>query len=339
MWYHPNNFEQKRPALEKRQKLVRAARGYFENEGFWEVETPALQTMPCADKHIHGFETLPIGADLKPLPSLYLHTSPEFDMKKLLVAGAERIYQLCHVYRNGESTRLHSPEFSLLEWYRTGTDYTAMMGDCEGIVKVCAESIGAKTLVYRGHECDPFAEWRRISVAEAFQEFAGIDLGRFLDDKAGFSAVIKASGIRVAEDDNWDDLFFRVMAEKIEPYLGMGAPVILYDYPADMACLSRKKPSDPRYAERFELYVCGVELANAFSELTDAAEQRRRFEAEMKEKQALYGFSYPVDEEFLQALDYGMPECSGCALGFDRLVMLATGAAHIDEVLWARKPF
>lgn len=339
MWFQPDQFNRKRPALEMRQSLVRAVRAYFESAGFWEVETPALQTMPCADKHIHGFETLAIGADLKARPSVYLHTSPEFDMKKLLVAGAERIYQLCHVFRNGESTRLHSPEFSLLEWYRRDADYTAMMEDCMGILRLCAERAGIKAYRYRDHACDPFADWKNISVAEAFEHYAGIDLDRFLEDRSGFSAAIAAQGIRVAADDSWEDLFFRVMAEKIEPYLGIGIPAILYDYPADMACLSRKKPSDSRYAERFELYVCGVELANAFSELTDVDEQRKRFEQEMKEKQALYGFSYPVDEEFLKALEYGMPEAGGCALGFDRLVMLAAGAEHIEEVLWTRKPF
>ncbi|MCD8497883.1 MAG: EF-P lysine aminoacylase GenX [Alphaproteobacteria bacterium] len=337
MWFHPDKFEKKIPALQSRMALVKAVRSYYESQEFWEVETPALQVMPCADKHIHGFQTDLWGPDLKRKETLYLHTSPEFDMKKLLVAGAKNIYQLCHVYRNGESTKRHSPEFSLLEWYRAGGDYRDMMDDCQNLLRAGAENLGITHYTYGDFKADPFKDWLKISVAEAFERFAGLDLGKYLTDTPGFNAAIQAKGIRTADDDAWDDLFFRVMAEKIEPYLGMDVPAILYDYPADMACLSRKNPKDSRYAERFELYVCGVELANAFSELTDAAEQRRRFEAEMKDKQALYGFSYPVDEEFLQALDYGMPEAGGCALGFDRLVMLASGSDTIDNVLWAKK--
>jgi lysyl-tRNA synthetase class 2 len=338
MWYHPTIFEKKVPALKARSALVRAVREFFDSRGFWEVETPALQVMPCADKHIHGFKTVLWGADLKARETLYLHTSPEFDMKKLLVAGAKDIYQLCKVYRNGESTKRHSPEFTLLEWYRAGGDYRAMMADCESLLRLSAEKLGISHYRFDNHKADPFAEWQKISVAEAFERYAGLDLGAYLKDTARFNAAIAASGIRTAPDDAWDDLFFRVMAEKIEPHLGMDVPAILYDYPADMACLSRKNANDSRYAERFELYVCGVELANAFSELTDAAEQRKRFEQEMKDKQALYGFSYPVDEEFLAALDYGMPEAGGCALGVDRLCMLAVGAGDISDILWTRKP-
>lgn len=334
MWFHPDTFKQKIPALKKRMALTKTLRTYFDGNGFWEVETPALQVMPCADKHIHGFATELWGPDLKPKETLYLHTSPEFDMKKLLAAGAQNIYQLCHVYRNGESTVRHSPEFTLLEWYRAGGNYRDMMTDCRNLLRAGAGDLEISYYTYGPHKADPFADWLEISVTEAFERYAGLDLGQYLADTSGFNAAIQETGIRTAPDDAWDDLFFRVMAEKIEPYLGMGVPAILYDYPSDMACLSRKKPEDPRYAERFELYVCGVELANAFSELTDAAEQRRRFEAEMKEKQALYGFSYPVDEEFLQALEYGMPEAAGCALGFDRLVMLTIGGEDIKQVMW-----
>lgn len=338
MWFHPDQFEQKIPALKTRMTIMRTVREYFDSQDFWEVETPALQVMPCADRHIHGFETVLWGADLKPKETLYLHTSPEFDMKKLLVAGAKDIYQLCKVYRNGESTKRHSPEFTLLEWYRAGGDYRDMMADCQRLLRLAAGKLGISHYTYGGFKADPFAEWQKISVADAFEQYAGLDLGAYLGDAAAFNAAIGAIGIRTAPDDAWDDLFFRVMLEKIEPHLGMGVPTILYDYPADMACLSRKNHKDPGYAERFELYVCGVELANAFSELTDAAEQRKRFEQEMKDKQALYGFTYPVDEEFLKALEYGMPEAGGCALGFDRLVMLSAGAEAISEILWTRKP-
>jgi elongation factor P--(R)-beta-lysine ligase len=334
-WWMPHQFDKKRDFLVLRARIISALRAFFDQRGFVAVETPALQICPTMDAHIHGFRTEFKGVDMKHLKNLYLHTSPEFDMKKLLVAGMPQIYQLCHVFRNGENTRLHSPEFSLLEWYRAGTDYTAMMQDCVDILRFVAVEAGFSRYSFGGKACDPFGEWRRISVAEAFLEYAEIDLDSCLDDKILFSIKLTEQGIRVIETDQWDDMFHAVMAEKIEPFLGIDTPCILYDYPASMAALSRRKPCDPRYAERFELYVCGVELANAFSELTDAAEQRARYETEMQAKQALYGETYPIDEEFLNALEFGMPESSGIALGADRLVMLATGAEHISQVLWA----
>lgn len=319
--------------------MIRAVRGFFDGQGFYAVETPALQVMPAADMHIHGFRTEYFGADLRPQRKFYLHTSPEFAMKKLLVAGCEKIYQICNVFRNGESTRLHSPEFALLEWYRAGADYRDIMDDCVHLLRHVAAALKIDHFqTAQGQKADPYKEWQFISVAEAFAQYAGLELDRYLEDKAAFAAAIAEAGIRVAPDDAWDDLFFRVMAEKIEPYLGFGAPTILYNYPSSMASLSRKSPENSRYAERFELYVCGIELANAFSELTDTKEQRARFTQEMLDKQALYGFSYPLDEDFLAALECGLPESGGIALGLDRLAMLCCGAERIDDVLWTGKP-
>lgn len=333
-WWQPAEFEKKRAFLEARTRIIRDIRGFFEDSGFTEVQTPALQVCPTMDTHIHAFRTELKDVDLSYKRDFYLHTSPEFDMKKLLVAGMERIYQICPVYRNAEGSRLHSPEFILLEWYRAGGDYTAMMDDCVDLLHIIAEKLGISHYTHRGIACDPFGEWQRISVAEAFAHYAGIDLPACLDDLAAFSVEAQNAGIRVAETDHWDDVFHAVMAEKIEPYLGRDVPAILYDYPASMAALSRRKGSDPRFAERFELYVCGIELANAFSELTDATEQRARFKAEMATKKALYGESYPPDEDFFRALEYGLPESGGIALGVDRLVMLATGAEEITQVIW-----
>ncbi len=334
-WWQPHEFEKKRPFLEKRAEIVRALRGFFDSQGFLEVSTPVLQVCPVMDTHIHAFETLLRHPDLSTAKTLYLQTSPEFDMKKLMVAGVERLYQMCPVFRNAEGSRLHSPEFTMLEWYRAQADYTAIMEDCTALLRQLAQALGVQNYSYRGKVCDPFAEWQVISVADAFAHYAGIVLDGVLDDTAAFAEAVRGKGIRVAEGDRWDDLFFAVMAEKIEPYLGAEVPAILYDYPASLASLSRRKPSDPRYAERFELYVCGVELANAFSELTDAAEQRQRFVEEMALKKTIYNESYPADEEFLRALEYGLPESAGIALGVDRLVMLATGAEDISQVLWA----
>lgn len=334
-WWLPHKFDEKRPFLRKRRLVLREIRNFFDERDFIEVDTPALQICPTIDTHVHGFKTKFFDQTINYVGNYYLHTSPEFDMKKLLVAGMSRIYQICHVYRNAEGSRLHSPEFTMIEWYRTGEDYRALMEDCIVLLRSIAKNLDIKTYKHRGKECDPFAPWEMISVAEAFEKYAGMDLSLYLDDKEKFSNAISVAGIRVAEDDEWDDLFFRVMAEKIEPYLGAGHPTILYDYPVCMASLSRRKPDDPRYSERFEMYVCGVELANAYSELTDAAEQRARAGVEMQAKQDIYGYTYPVDEDFFEALDYGMPECAGIALGIDRLVMLACGADDITQVLWA----
>lgn len=338
MWWQPRKFSEKLPYLQSRMALIRAIRFFFDNHSFFEVETPVLQVCPVMDAHIHAFKTELKGLDLKRERDLYLHTSPEFAMKKLLVAGVPRLYQLCHVFRNGEGSRLHSPEFTILEWYRAPGDYTDIMDDCVGLLRHCAEKLEVSTYRHREHSCNPFADWQKMSVAEAFDHYAGIPLGDYLDDRDGFSAAIAGKGIRVAADDRWDDLFFRVMAEKIEPHLGMDVPTFLYDYPVSMASLSRRKPEDPRYAERFELYVCGIELGNAFSELTDAAEQEKRFYEEMAIKNKLYGETYPLDKDFIAALKHGLPESGGIALGVDRLAMLASGADDIDLVLWAGKP-
>jgi lysyl-tRNA synthetase class 2 len=270
---------------------------------------------------------------------LYLHTSPEFACKKLLAAGEERIACFAHVYRNRERGPLHHPEFTMLEWYRAGETYEALMADCADMLRLAAEIAGTRQLTHRDRSADPFLEAERLTVVEAFERFAGIDLFASIDadgrtDRDRLAADVRRVGLRVAGDDVWADLFSRVIVEKVEPNLGLGRPTILYEYPVAEAALARPTPHDRRVAERFELYACGVELANAFGELTDAGEQRRRFEMEMAEKQRVYGETYPLDEDFLAALAI-MPQASGSALGFDRLVMLATGATRIDQVIWA----
>jgi lysyl-tRNA synthetase class 2 len=301
------------------------------------VETAALQVSPGNETHLHAFETQIVGPAGDRTP-LYLHTSPEFACKKLLAAGERRIFDFARVWRNRERGPLHHPEFTMLEWYRAEEPYETLMNDCAALVALAAETAGAKSFKFRGHDCDPFAEPQRITVAEAFERFASVDLmatiaGGGATDRDALAAQVQAAGIRVADDDSWSDVFSRVIIERIEPALGIGRAAILYEYPIAEAALARPKDGNPRVAERFELYACGVELANCFGELTDPAEQRRRFEADMALKQRLYGERYPIDEDFLAALAQ-MPPASGAALGFDRLVMLATGAARIDDVLW-----
>lgn len=338
MWWQPEKFERRKAALETRMRLIRAIRRWFEGEGFWEVETPILQVCPVMDTHILGIKADIRGVDKQYDRTRYLHTSPEFAMKKLLVAGLPKIFQICHVFRDCEDSKRHSVEFTMMEWYRAQDNYQTIMQDCIDLFRHCAKTLGVEILRYQDKSCDPFAEWQFISVAEAFQKYADIDLKLYLEDATGFRAAIDKTGIRTANEDSWDDLFFRVMDAKIEPYLGMGAPAILCDYPVSMASLARRKPDDPRFAERFELYVCGMELANAFGELTDATEQAARFEEELTMKKQLYGDDYPIDEDFLDALRFGMPEAGGIALGIDRLAMLMAGAETIDDILWTPKP-
>ncbi|MCR5872937.1 EF-P lysine aminoacylase GenX [Phenylobacterium sp. J426] len=306
--------------------ITRAFRAWFEGQGFAEVETAALQVSPGNEAHLHAFatEALTTAGEAR---ALYLHTSPEFACKSLLAAGERRIFSLGKVWRNRERGPLHHPEFTMLEWYRAGEAYETIMADCAALMRLAAQAVGAEVLTWRGGTCDAFAEPERLTVAEAFERYAGLDL--FGD----LAAQARGAGMRVAEDDVWADVFSKIIVEKVEPRLGFGRPTILYEYPVSEAALARKKAGDPRVAERFELYACGVELANCFGELTDAAEQRVRFEAEMAEKSRVYGERYPIDEDFLAALAL-MPEASGGALGFDRLVMLATGARRIEDVLW-----
>jgi elongation factor P--(R)-beta-lysine ligase len=336
-WWSPDRHQDRRPFLIARNRITSAVRGWFGARDFTEVEAAALQVSPGNEAHLHAFETraLTTAGEARPM---YLHTSPEFAAKKLLAAGETRIFDLARVWRNREGGPLHSPEFTMLEWYRTGEPYETLMDDCAALLRLAAETTGNAALTFRGRRCDPFAAPERVTVAEALDRFAGVDLlatvsatGETARD--ALAAQATARGTRVADDDSWSDIFSRLLVETVEPNLGDGRAAILCEYPVSEAALARPKPSDPRVAERFELYVCGVEVANAFGELTDPVEQRRRFEIEMDEKARIYGERYPVDEDFLAALAL-MPPASGCALGFDRLVMLATGASRIDQVQW-----
>jgi len=337
-WWTPHVHADRRPFLLARNRIQAAFRRFFEERLFIEVDTATLQVSPGNEAHLHAFATEAVGMGGAATP-LYLHTSPEFACKKLLAAGETRIACFAHVYRNRERGPLHHPEFTMLEWYRSGETYKALMRDCAELLGLAAEKAGTRTLTYRGRTVDPFEEPERLSVAEAFRRYASIDLLASIDrsggtDRERLAASLEEAGLRVAADDTWADLFSRVIVEKVEPHLGLERATILDEYPVAEAALARPASDDQRVAERFELYACGVELANAFGELTDPAEQRRRFQAEMAEKMRVYGESYPLDEDFLAALAL-MPQASGIALGFDRLVMLATGASRIDQVLWA----
>ena len=336
-WWRADRHAARRPRLLARSRITAAVRGWFGEEGFTEVETAALQVSPGNEAHLHAFSTQAVAPDGSATP-LHLRTSPEFAAKKLLAAGEGRIFELARVWRNRERGPLHAPEFTLLEWYRAGAPWTALVDDAAALLRLAADTAGSDLFHWRGRTCDPRAEPERVTVAEAFARWAEVDLLATVGtdgavDRDGLAAQARAAGLRTAPDDTWSDVFSRILTARVEPRLGEGRPTVLHAYPAPEAALARRTPGDGRTAERFELYGCGVELMNAFGELTDPVEQRRRLKAEMAEMRRVYGTDYPLDEDFLSALA-SMPEASGAALGLDRLVMLATGAAHIDEVQW-----
>jgi len=334
-WWTPARHADIRPFLAARGAITKAVRAWFEEQGFAEVETGILQVSPGNETHLHAPRTELTGADGTPA-TRYLRTSPEFAAKKLLAAGEAKIFEFARVFRDRERGDLHLPEFTMLEWYRADASYDAVMADSVVVIAHAAQATGIGRFSFRGSSADPFAEPEMLTVAAAFERFAGIDLLATVADGQGDRAGLAAAAcerVRITDDDTWSDIFSKLLVEHVEPHLGKGRLTVLFEYPAPEAALARTKPSDPRVAERFEIYACGVELANGFGELTDAGEQRRRFTSAMDEKQRRYGERYPLDEDFLDAVAQ-MPQASGVALGFDRLVMLASGALRVDQVVW-----
>jgi lysyl-tRNA synthetase class 2 len=334
-WWTPLRHADRKPFLMARNAITKALRAWFDEQGFVEVETGILQISPGNETHLHAPRTELVRADGERVKR-YLRTSPEFAAKKLLAAGEQRIFEIARVFRDRERGGLHLPEFTMLEWYRANTSYDAVMADSIVIIAQAAQATGIGRFAFRGQSADPFAEPERLTVAAAFERFAGIDLlATVVGGRGDRGALAAAAGqrARVTDDDTWSDIFSKVLVEHVEPNLGQGRLTVLFEYPVPEAALARAKPSDPRVAERFEIYACGVELANGFGELTDTREQRLRFTQAMDEKQRRYGERYPLDEDFLAAVA-NMPEASGVALGFDRLVMLASGASRVDQVVW-----
>ena len=334
-WFAPDRHHDRRGFLLARNRITSATRGWFARRKFLEVDVPALVVSPGNEAHLHAFATELI-ADDGTRQRRYLHTSPEFACKKLLAAGETRIFSLGHVFRNRERTATHAPEFTMLEWYRANESYEAVMADCIVVIARAAQETGIGTFSFRGRTADPFTTPELLTVADAFSRYASIDLLATIVDEQGLRDALAGAArdrVRVTEDDTWSDIFSKILVEHIEPHLGQERLTILYEYPAPEAALARTKASDPRVAERFEVYACGVELANGFGELVDANEQRQRFTQAMDEKERRYGERYPLDEDFLAAMT-SMPEACGVALGFDRLVMLASGATRVDQVVW-----
>ena len=334
-WWTPARHADVRPFLAARTAITRAVRAWFDEQGFVEVETGILQVSPGNETHLHAPRTELLGNGGE-RATRYLRTSPEFSCKKLLAAGEEKIFELARVFRDRERGELHLPEFTMLEWYRANVAYDAVMSDSIVVIAQAARATGIGRFSFRGRTADPFAKPELLSVSAAFDRFADIDLLSTIADGNGDRdrlAAMAANKVRISEDDTWSDIFSKILVEHVEPHLGQGRLTVLFEYPVVEAALARAKASDPRVAERFEIYACGVELANGYGELTDAREQRCRFMQAMDEKQRRYGERYPLDQDFLDAVS-NMPEASGVALGFDRLVMLASGAFRIDQVVW-----
>ena len=325
----------KREVARARSRLQAEVRRHLGSRGWDEVETPCLVPAPGMEPHIQAFEVpfAPEGGG--PPHPLYLHTSPEYAMKRLLAEGFERIFQLARVFRNGELSATHNPEFTMLEMYRAGADHRGIMADLEELVAACARALdpaGAPRGRFRGLELDLAAPFERVTVADAFAQ-AGVDLAGCGGDAGRLRAEGRRRGIDPGPDgEGFDDAFFRIFLEAVEPGLGRRRPVYLVDWPASMAALARISADDPRWAERFELYAAGLELANGFAELNDAAEQRRRLVEERGLRARLGRPTYPIDERFLEAVGR-MPDAGGVALGLDRLLVLLTGASSVAEVL------
>jgi lysyl-tRNA synthetase class 2 len=303
------------PFLLRRQRLAQAVRAFFLARGYMEVETPYAVHAPGEEVHLRAM----------PAGQKWLNTSPEFAMKKLLAGGSGPIFQLARVWRDEPWSDTHAPEFTMLEWYSLGADMHALMAETFALLRATLPP----EVTCRGITT-PLDEPEFLTVAEAFTRYVGADV---LATEGDASALAAQAGAKLREGEEWEDLFFRLLLERIEPHLGREHATFLTHWPAAQAALARRCPADPRVAERFELYVCGIELANAFVELTDATEQRTRFLADRARRHALYGIDWEMDEDFLSAVA-ALPACSGIALGFDRLAMLATGAARIADVLW-----
>ena len=333
-WFSPDRHADRRPFLMARNRIMAGIRQWFAERDFVEVDCAALAVSPGNEAHLHAFATELIQPDGS-TERRYLHTSPEFAAKKLLAAGETRIFNMGHVWRNRERTPTHAPEFTMLEWYRARETYDAIIADTLALVQLAARLAGTALFSWQGRKADPFAEPEWLTVNEAFRRHAGVDLLSTIrsDGTADVQALAALSPVAFGRGESWSDIFSRILSEKVEPQLGAGRITVLHEYPSVEAALARTTAHDPRVAERFELYACGMELANGFGELTDPDEQRRRFVAEMDVKEQVYGERYPIDEELLAALAM-MPPASGVALGLDRLVMLAAGATRIDQVLW-----
>ena len=340
-WWEKERFKDNKPFLVVRNKAKTAIRIWFEGHNFTEVETSQLQKSPGNETHLLGLKTIwnsPNGQS----HDLYFATSPEFSCKKLIAAGETKIFEFARVFRDRDIGPLHSPEFTMLEWYHAGADWHKIIDDTLEVCKIAALSNNCKNYNWKNLSIPIGILPIKMKVTEAFEKFADIDLLKTLDENGvgkrdEFAALATEAGINIDNSDDWSDIFTKVLVAKIEPNLGIDAPTIIYEYPYPEAALARRCNHDRRFVERFELYICGIEIANGFGELNDAKEQKARFEEAMTKQMQIYGRAFPIDEELLDALGQ-MPQTSGVALGFERLIMLISGARKIEDVLWTPFP-
>ncbi len=302
-------------ALRLRAEILAKIRTFFADRGALEVETPLLATAPVTDLHLHALSCRYRGPGVDDGRTLYLQTSPEFAMKRLLAAGSGPIYQICRAFRDGEAGKRHNPEFTILEWYRPGWDHHRLMDEVDELLETTLGSRSAERLTY----------------AAAFNRYAGVDV--FADSDDSLRSRVKDVGVTYVDDLSRDDLLDLVLTHVIEGKLGHSQPTFIHDYPATQAALARVRDGEPPLAERFEVFVEGVELANGYHELNDPAEQRRRFEADIEARNSLGLPEVPIDENLLAALEHGLPDCAGIALGIDRLLMIASGTRDLADVL------
>ncbi len=339
-WQNIKNHPEILPRYFMRERVIDAIRAFLKQETFHEVETPLMVAKPGTEPYLEVFQTNLKTRNYPDKPA-FLLTSPEYAMKKLLTAGLGNIFTICKSFRNDEGLSMfHNPEFTILEFYRANADYTDVMRDCENMLISILHAVnphkaksGQTTLTYQGKEYDLAAPWERLSLAEAFQKFAGISADDMLSEER-LPQLVREKGYTIEAENTWEEAYNLIFLNEIEPRIGRNKPTIIYDYPASQAALSLKKKDDPRFAERFEFYLAGMELGNAFSELTDAVEQEERLTSEVKLRAELGKVQYGIDEDFIQALREGMPRASGIAIGVDRLIMLFADAASIKETLF-----
>jgi lysyl-tRNA synthetase class 2 len=302
-------------ALRLRAEILAKIRAFFAEREVLEVETPLLASAPVTDLHLHALSCRYRGPGADEGRELFLQTSPEFAMKRLLAAGSGSIYQICRAVRDGEAGRRHNPEFTILEWYRPGWDHHRLMNEVDELL---AETLGCRT-------------GERLSYAEVFERYAEIDV--FAETDEALRLRVGELGVDDVEGLRRDDLLDLVLTHVIEPKLGHCQPTFIHDYPATQASLARVRDGDPPLAERFEVFAEGVELANGYHELVDPAEQRRRFESDLEARRSRGLPEVPIDERLLAALEHGLPDCAGVALGVDRLLMVAAGTRDLSDVL------
>lgn len=332
-WHEIKDNPQLKALYEKRAQIIRLIREFFWHEGFVETETPIAVALSGQEPELSPVPVT-LHSEKGVAQKFYLQTSPEFAMKKLLAAGFEKIFQICKCFRDYESFGgLHNPEFTMIEWYRANATYKDIMDDTERLFQFVGSQMGVRTVSWNGHSVNIASAWDRKTMKQVWQEFVGVNLDEYLEAPA-MRALARSRGYEMHDGEPYEDAFYKIFLNEIEPKLGTERPVFVYEYPVVMTSLSRLCAEDPRYAERFELYIGGLELANAFGELTDAKEQKNRLEADRAKREAADKEIYPVDPDFIDALESGIPPTGGIALGVDRMAMLLTGATNINNVIF-----